>query len=341
MRYVSLFALGLLAGCAGPTVVGTAPVPHTPAEESDFQSFLAQLTTDAEAQGLNTQLIRQAFGANPQPYGEAPVQQAAQPEFTNTFNIYVGKRLSPERIGKGESLYRQYAEELAAIESQTGVPAGVIVSLWGLESNFGGYQGTHPTINALATLAWQNKARRAFFTREFFAALQVAEQTGQGIDMKGSWAGAVGQSQFMPTNYLKLGKDGNGDGKVDLFGTVEDVHASIANFLQKAGWKPGSPWKHETNITQAQYDGVKDSAKINQRGLSEPFTPAQWQAMGITPPAGVPASHKIRLYQPQGPGTPILFTGPNFDVILDWNRSSYFAYTVFSLADIYQPKQVK
>lgn len=325
------FALFLTA-CT--TMSAPAPtsssLPRTNANGETFESFYVKLRKEAVSKGYSGKQLDAAFGKTPTPIGAVIKSENAQPELVRTFAEYTGGMLSANRIAQGTSNYIEHKTDLTATQQRTGVPASVVVALWGIETNFGKVQGAHPIVPALATLAWQSP-RAEYFRKETFAALEVAKRTGkEPANLMGSWAGAMGQCQFMPSSYLAYATDGDNDGIADIWTNEADVFASAATYLQKRGWKSGMPWRFDIA------DGFDTkNLKLNSRGLSEPMDLATFKARGFKMPTehkNISNSEKFRYYKPQAEG-PAYLLGPNFSVILSWNNSSYFAWSVLSLAD--------
>jgi membrane-bound lytic murein transglycosylase B len=259
--------------------------------------------------------------------------EQTQPEFTRSFQAYTGRMLTSTRVATGQNYVQAHADLLQPISARTGVPASVIVALWGLETNYGRIQGNHPVIPALINLAYQSP-RAPYFRQELFNALAVVKRTQTPpAQLKGSWAGAMGQCQFMPSSYLAYGTDGNADGRVDIWQTPADVFASTATYLRAKGWQPGQPWRIAL-AQPLQLNGLS----VNQRGLSQPQSLAAWRRRGLLlPEQTLPRSSQWQHFQPV-PGGPAYLVGPNFQTILAWNNSSYYAYSVLSLADSLTPK---
>ncbi|MBI1309022.1 MAG: lytic murein transglycosylase [Proteobacteria bacterium] len=339
-----LLAAAVLASCAtAPTghvrhgkkssATGAKTAAEAQLDQKAFLKFYNQLKADAAAHGHKPELLDAAFSGAPQPIPSVISAEAAQPETTRTFAAYVGPMLSRERIDAGVQNIRQYRRPLENASQHTGVPISVIVALWGIETNFGARQGENPIIPSLVTLAWKSP-RGDYFRKEVFASLTVLEKTGmKPSELQGSWAGALGQCQFMPSSYLAYAQDGDGDGKADIWHNEADVFASAATYLQAKGWKAGLPWRVELGSVP-NLQGVS----VNARGLSEPMSLSAWKKRGLATLkngalVGVPSSTRFRVYEPQ-PGGPAFLLGPNFDVVLRWNNSSYFAYSVLSLADM-------
>lgn len=346
-----LLAAALVASCAsqpstpvsgkGKTTKST-PAKEAPAlsakDKKEFATFYANLKAEAAQKGLNANALDEAFGGEPQPITSVLMAEQTQPETTRTFAAYVGPMLSEQRITTARSKMQEHRRPLENISNHTGVPVGTMVALWGIETNFGARQGENPILPSLITLSWRS-ARADYFRSEVFAALKVLDKTGMHpADLKGSWAGAMGQCQFMPSNYLAYAKDGDGDGKADIWTNEDDVFASTATFLKAKGWKGGQPWRVQL-AGPVNTSGVT----VNARGLSDPLPLKEWQKRGLKAAKGasfkgLPAYAPSRIYEPE-PGGPVYLLGPNFDVVLKWNNSSYFAYSVLTLSDILESGQ--
>lgn len=328
-----------LLAMAGAVLAGCATMPGEESlSQSEFEAFYQSFRMKVQSEGLRGEALDAAFGGRIAPVGAVLSSEKSQPETVRTFSSYVASMLSETRRTKGVALMAEHNTALKRAEAESGVPASVITALWGIESNFGVNQGTHPVIPGLVTLAWKSP-RGEFFGREAINALKVAEKEGMDPAMiRGSWAGAMGQCQFMPSTFLKHAKDGDGDGREDIWDNPADVFASAGNYLKALGWKRGTPWRMKANASVRLDD---DKTKFNERGLSEPQTIAQWQQWGVVGVGGTfnsfgPPETKTRLYKPLGENGPLFMVGPNYDVILGWNRSSYFATSVLLLAESYE-----
>ncbi|HEX2858737.1 MAG TPA: lytic murein transglycosylase [Alphaproteobacteria bacterium] len=319
-KHLGLLFVVLLAGCANAPSekAGTAGSTAPSAANADFTRFYKQFR--ATLSPSQAKLFTDSFNGNVVPYRVAQKAARSQPELTKTFEEYVGPMLKAERVSVARARLEENRDVLEQIALKTGVPPEVVIALWGIETNFGNSQGKHPVIPALATLAWESH-RQEFYQKELHAALDLTEQNNFGPDIKGSWAGALGQPQFMPSTYLRAGVDGDGDGRVDLFNDLPDVFASTANLLKLNGWKRGLAWR----ITLPE-NAPAPNLKLNERGLSEPFDPSGYKL------AGIAGGEKYRYYRPTS--GPAFLLGPNFTAVLRWNNSSYFAYSVLALADM-------
>lgn len=328
MRLTAALLAIILASCASgsPSQFPTESKAYNAKPKQSFNAFYQNLRAEIQAEGLPPELLDKAFGNNPQPIAAVLESEQKQPEFTRTFSQYVGSMVSEQRLSEGRALYHQHRKALKRVEAETSVPASVIVALWGAETHYGKVTGGHPVIPALATLAWSSP-RAQYFRTETIAAIRIADQLNfPPSELTGSWAGALGQCQFMPTNYLKRARDGNDDGIIDIWHTQADVFASAGNFLGYLGWQQGQPWK-----VRAPAKLEMDDIKLNDRGLSEPMATGAWNARGAH---NLPfaADDELRYYKPEA-DQPAYLLGPNFDVIMRWNKSSYFAWSVLTLAD--------
>lgn len=251
-----------------------------------------------------------------------------QPEFVQTFGQYLAARLTPSRIERGRQLYLQHRSFLDQLTRQYGVPGQYLVAFWGLETNFGSYLGTMPTLDSLATLACDPR-RSDFFTEEFLNALHLMDREQLQVDqMRGSWAGAVGHTQFMPSSYLKYAVDGDGDGRINLWSSEQDALASGANFLASLGWVAGQRWGREVQLPmQFDYFSV---------GLNRPRSVGEWASLGLQTAFGsdLPeADFEAAVLVPSGAGGPAFLVYDNFEVIMRWNRSESYALSVGLLAN--------
>lgn len=251
----------------------------------------------------------------------------SQPEFVSTFPDYFSKRVNQWRIDKGREKLQIHRDFLQELTTQYGIPGHYIVSFWGLETNYGGYKGNMSTLDALATLACEPRRAR-YFTQELFLALKLMDRENLNkAQMQGSWAGAMGHTQFMPTAYTNYAIDGDGDGVVNLWESEKDALASAAHFLWKLGWTPGLRWGREVALPKGfDYSLAGGGAK----------TLTQWRELGLTKAnrealssADIPA----RLIIPAGAKGPAFLTYANFRTIKRWNNSEFYGIAVGRLAD--------
>ena len=296
------------------------------ANSQSFEDFLNQVRKTATEQGVSKATIDKAF------FGLTPnldilKSDSAQAEFNQNFWHYVNKRVSQVRLNNGNDTLKQNASLLNKTSQKYGVPAYVLVAFIGLESNYGNYMGNENLVRSLATLAYDPR-RSGFFTKEFIALLKLIDNNTIPLDAKGSWAGAMGAVQFMPTNVIAYGVDANNDGKVNLWNDKEDIYASAANFLNKLGWEKGEKWGREASIPK-NFD-------YRLTGLETKRTVNEWAALGVLRGNGsrLPKSNfKASLIVPMGHRGPAFLVYRNFDTILGWNRSILYALSVAYLSD--------
>ena len=296
------------------------------ANSQSFEDFLNQVRKTATEQGVSKATIDKAF------FGLTPnldilKSDSAQAEFNQNFWHYVNKRVSQVRLNNGNDTLKQNSSLLNKTSQKYGVPAYVLVAFIGLESNYGNYMGNENLVRSLATLAYDPR-RSGFFTKEFIALLKLIDNNTIPLDAKGSWAGAMGAVQFMPTNVIAYGVDANNDGKVNLWNDKEDIYASAANFLNKLGWEKGEKWGREASIPK-NFD-------YRLTGLETKRTVNEWAALGVLRGNGsrLPKSNfKASLIVPMGHRGPAFLVYRNFDTILGWNRSILYALSVAYLSD--------
>lgn len=251
-----------------------------------------------------------------------------QPEFVQTFTGYFSKRVTDWRINKGREKFAEHRDFLTALTKEYGVPAHYLLAFWGLETNFGNYKGKIPTLQALTTLACDQR-RSNYFSSELVKALLLLERENlEPGQMIGSWAGAMGHTQFMPTAYLKYARDGDGDGKIDLWNSEQDALASAANFLKNLGWKAGFRWGREVHLPE--------SFDYQLAGKTHPKSLSFWNEQQVTQVSGQALGDsdiKSALLIPAGYTGSAFLVYSNFDVILRWNNSEYYGIAVGHLAD--------
>lgn len=298
------------------------------AQSGSFEAWLAQFRDEAAAEGISAATLDQALDGI-EPIAEVIERDRRQPEGRLTFRDYNRRVLSPTRIERGRELMREHRALLERVAADYGVQARFIVALWGIESSYGSFTGEFPVVGALATLAYEGR-RAAFFRKELLQALRIVDQGDvTPAQMMGSWAGAMGQSQFMPSSYLAHAVDYDGDGRRDIWSTHPDIFASIANYLAKAGWNSRYTWGRQVQLP--------DKLEAVPAGLEVVRPLPEWHALGIRRANGhdLPrvALNASLLQMDDGEG-PAYLVYKNFRVLMAWNRSTYFALTVGELADL-------
>ncbi|CNC08278.1 lytic murein transglycosylase [Yersinia pseudotuberculosis] len=298
-------------------------------DPSQFPAYVEQLKAQARAKGYTTETLDTAF-ANIHFVDRVIKSDRNQLEKKITLDDYLTRVLPRKRIEQGRALYQRYQPQLSQVSAQYGVPGRYIIALWGMESAFGQIQGKEDVISALSTLAFEGR-REAFFTKELMAALEIIHQ-GKVDDpqLRGSWAGAMGQSQFMPSSFLTYGADGDGDGKIDIWNNIDDVFASTANYLSTQGWKSEQGWGQEVTLPQ--------DFNVKLAGLDDGQAKrvAQWQKLGITPVQNVhfaESDARAWVIIPDDLKGRAFLVYDNFRTIMHWNRSYYFAISIGMMAD--------
>ena len=304
------------------SAAATASVP-----EPEFDVWLAGLEAEARERGVSDATLDAALS------GVAPIPEVIeldrrQPEGPGNFCRYLERRLTPTRVARGQRVLAEHAPLLREVSETYGVPARYLVALWGLETNFGDYQGEFPVVPALVTLA--HDARRAeFFRGQVFAALRILDEGHRPVaDFRGSWAGATGHVQFMPSTFLEYAVDHDGDGRKDLWSSLPDALASAANYLRRSGWRAGEGWGRPVALPP---ELAEDAARL---GSPRPLD--EWQLLGVRDLAGGPlpeASLHGRVVLPMRADGPAYLVYRNYGAFLAWNRSTFFAVSVGTLAD--------
>jgi len=294
---------------------------------TDFEQCKTELSQQAVAQGVSGETANKVF-ANIQYQPRVITLDRSQPEFVQTFPGYYGKRVTEWRIGKGREMYAKHRELLRKLSQKYGVPAHYLVAFWGLETNFGSYKGKMNVLNSLATLACDER-RSTYFTKELITAVKLLERESlDQTQMVGSWAGAMGHTQFMPSAYMNYAIDGDGDGQINLWDSEEDALASAANFLSQLGWQPGFRWGREVNLPK-NFD-YRDTGYKNRQAITN------WDQMGITKANGESlgsSDEKGYVVVPAGHNGPAFIAYHNFRIIMRWNNSEFYAISVGKLAD--------
>lgn len=322
--------LFLLLGCLFLLFSPSALAQEVP---QDFAAWLELLREDARSAGISEKTLDAALADLKAPEPRVIELDQKQPEKTESLKAYVAARVSEKRIVEGRLMLKDYPTWLGRIERKYKVQRRFIVALWGIESNYGQHTGKHPVIPALVTLAYDTR-RGEYFRKELLAALKILDDGHVSLSrMKGSWAGAMGQFQFMPSSYQHYAVDADGDGRIDIWGSVPDALASAANYLAKAGWKNDQTWGRAVKLTQ--------KLDSSQTGLDTRLSLSRWQALGVRRSNGraLPRRNlKASLIIPDGAAGPAYLVYSNFRALRRWNRSNSFAVAVGTLADSYAEK---
>ena len=293
----------------------------------EFEACVTAIGHRAVQDGISQSTVTEVLGGVEQL--ERVIQaDRKQPEFTQTFYDYYRIRVTQSRIEKGRELGNQHLTLLKQVSQQHGVPWQYLVAFWGLETNFGRYFGKLHIPSALATLACDTR-RAEFFTQQLLATLKIVDAGHMNIEqLTGSWAGAMGHMQFMPTTYLEHARDGDGDGKADLRGSLVDAFHSAAAYLKAIGWQSGYRWGREVILP--------DGFDFALAGRHQPQPLGTWRKLGVTSVSGSQLPDvdlSAALLLPSGQFGPAFLVYGNFDIIMKWNRSEFYALSVGILAD--------
>jgi lytic murein transglycosylase len=327
-----------------PFAGGTAQAQVAVVSEEGFQDYLPQLRAQAQAAGVSQRTLDQIFPTlqlsrraieldRAQPGGTAG--NSAVPPFAP----YLAQHVSPTLISRGRQRYSENVSRLNEIGRRYGVEPSVLVAIWGKETSYGGGMGDFDLPNALASLAYEGR-RRQLFSEEFIATLKMYERGFPRSQLKGSWAGAFGHPQFLPSVYLRLGVDGDGDGRSDIWRSHIDALASIANYLSNAGWKPNLSWGYAASVPEGfDRSGMSTRlvsprcARVHERH-SRWMTFGEWRRLGVVPLGRSPGDNEMAsLLEPDGPGRTAFLLTTNYRTILDYNCSNFYALSVGLLAD--------
>ena len=314
------------------------------AQDAGFRSYLETLRPKARAMGIRSSTLDSVFPTltpNPrvvqldqnQPGGGAysPIPN---------FEPYRRQHVDAARISRGRTAYQANRTRLARIEAETGVPEEIMVAIYGHETNYGSYTGDFDLIRSLATLSYEGR-RRSLFEPELLATLKMLDNGVPRSRLVGSWAGATGYPQFLPSVYLRLAKDGDGDGRADIWNSEADALASIANYFVNAGWRRGQAWGVAVSVP-ANFNRASVMAKLSPARCPRVFnrhsrwlSMAEWRSRGVVPAGSSwPADTVMAtLLEPDGPGKTAYLLTSNYRAILDYNCSNFYALSVGLLAD--------
>lgn len=331
-----LAALASAAGLASSLLLGAAAAQD---QRPPFDEWLAGLRAEAVAAGISEDTVEAALATVEAPEEVVVTRDRTQPERVQTLDEYLEQRLGARTVRTARELAGRHRALLGRVADRFGVPAPVLVAVWGLESNFGRFTGTYPTVAALATLAYDPR-RSTLFRAELIEALRILDRGLVDLDdMKGSWAGAMGQPQFMPSSYLRHAVDFDEDGRPDIWQSEADVFASIANYLANAGWVAGERWGREVRVTRQVMDRLdrevpmraSSCGALRQITVDRPL--ADWQALGVRLASGADL--------PRAEMTASLVRGQNrnflvyrnYLALLDYNCSNAYGISVGLLSD--------
>ena len=332
-----------LTGASAEEVVQPLPIQRDESPASaPFTAYVQQLAAQARAEGVSETTISAMTGGltpNSRVISLDRAQPAGPPG--SGFPLlapYISDHVDRNRIEGGKRVLFSGPGLAQQIEREYGVPAQIVIAIWGHETNYGGYAGDFDLARSLATLAWEGR-RRDLFAGEFVDLLKIADTGVPRSTLVGSWAGAFGNPQFLPSVYLRLAVDGDGDGRKDIWTNRTDTLFSIANYFRDAGWRPGQPW----GVAVSLPDGFNPDAYWGE--LTSPVCPRvherhsqwktvhEWRELGVSPQAPIGDDVMASLFQPDGQGAKAWLLTGNYRVILEYNCSNYYAMSVGLLAD--------
>lgn len=339
---IAVFALLALAVAGAPPGSAPAVAQSLSSDGLSFDAYLELLKARARGEGVNEATIdRMTAGIIPNPRVIQLDQNQPGSATTRGYPLmssYIATHVDAARIGGGRAVFAQHRDPLARIEQDYGVPGPILVAIFGHETSYGRVKGDFDLARSLATLAWEGR-RRELFAGEFVALMKIADRGYGRSQLVGSYAGAFGNPQFLPSVYLRLAADGDGDARADIFTNRADTFASIANYFRDAGWRPGQPWGVRAAVPEEFDVGAYRTRitspvcpRVHER-LSRWMTVAEWRAVGVVAQRGLPDATMVSLFQPDGPGTPAWLLTGNYRAILEYNCSSYYALSVGLLAD--------
>jgi lytic murein transglycosylase len=357
MRYRVLPPLLLLAACTTPAPKGPPPLPPPPPPvavtppppkpafvaptNAEFERWKAAYRAAALARGVPASTLDAVF-TGMQPSQRAIDLDRNQPGDGRAarFDAYLARQVDAGRINGGTAAANRMAAPLASAQARTGVPAEIMTAIWGLESAYGKVTGNFDVPTALATLAWEGR-RAKLFTAELDAALDIiTKNLAPRSALTGSWAGAMGQPQFLPSSYLAYAVDGDGDGRADIWKSSPDALASIGNYLKLKGWQPGLSWGNVVTVPPGfDREAIRNPEKpktcvrpLERHSRSLPIS--EWKALGLTSATAFPADTvKAVLIEPDGPEGKAYLTTANYRVIMEYNCSNFYALSVALLGD--------
>ena len=340
MSRLLFLLLPLLALAAAPAARQEPPPSALPAENPQpFQAWLADFVTEARSRGYSDALLNQTVATLPDPLPQVIQSDRNQAELNPGFDRYLDARLTRAMVTRGREVGREHAAVLGRIEKTYNVQRRFILAIWGIESRFGRLTGRTPVFRALATLAWEPR-RSDFFRNELYHALMMVDRGYIDAEsMTGSWAGAMGQTQFMPTSYMSYAVDFDGDGHRDIWKSNPDAMASIANYLKGYGWKDDETWGREVRVSPQALERIAATIPKRPMGcyavrnMTERRPLAEWRELGVTRVDGSALPKADLTAGLVDVGERKFLVYPNYDAILGYNCAHYYALTVALLGD--------
>jgi membrane-bound lytic murein transglycosylase B len=336
LRWIAAVALAVVV-CVGTVHVQEPPPVAPVATPPPFDEWLSDLRAEAIARGIRREIVDEALG-DLKPVEQILERDRTQAEFALDLDTYLERRLTRLTVRTAQRMMDRHRALLKKITAKYDVPGDVIIAVWGLESNFGRFAGVRPTIAALVTLAYDPR-RASLFRQELFNALEIVNRGDIELArLKGSWAGALGQPQFMPSSYLKYAQDFDADGRRDIWSSLPDVFASIAYFLQQHRWKPGQLWGREVRVPEGVREKLNDLPRrptgCRAERLMTTLTPLEaWRKLGLKTSAGgeLPKARIEASLVPAGSRFYLVYG--NYDALLGYNCAHSYALSIALLAD--------
>ncbi|WP_258807078.1 lytic transglycosylase domain-containing protein [Pseudidiomarina sp. CB1] len=310
------------------TAFVVAPKAVLAADEAGFADYVQKIKAEAIEKGYSEATLEKAF-ANAKFYERSVSADKNQPEFKLTLDTYLPRAVPEWKAEQAVEKYNEHKELLEEVGAKYGVQPRFIVALWGIETNFGGYTGGFDVVSALTTMAYEGR-REEFFKNQLWQALTIIEEGHIDVEqMQGSWAGAMGQTQFMPSSFMAYAVDYDGDGRKDIWNSMGDVFASAANYLKNAGWRDDVTWGRQVQLPE-DFD-------VSMAELKNKKTLAEWQALGVRKLDGTDlptrADIEAAVVIPDDKEGRVYLAYANYDALMRWNRSHYFVAAVGYLSD--------
>lgn len=324
------------------SLLGLPAAPISAQQNLSFDAYLQLLIARARAEGVSEATL-QRMTSDLTPSSRVVELDRSQPGSATSSGYpplapYIASHVDAARINGGRREFQNASSTLNAIERRYGVPGEILVAIWGHETAYGSVKGGFDLSQALATLAWEGR-RRELFASEWVALMKVADKGYPRSQLKGSWAGAFGNPQFLPSVYLRLATDGDSDGRADIMNNRADTLASIANYFRDSGWRAGQPWGVRAYVPSGfNPDAYRSKlvapvcSRVHERH-SQYKTVREWRALGVQPQRSISDDTLASIFQPDGPGSPAWLLTTNYRVILEYNCSNYYAMSVGLLAD--------
>ena len=314
------------------------PPPAVPAASlPPFETWLADVRSEALTRGIRQDIVDAAL-ADIQPVEQILDRDRTQAEFTLDLTSYLKRRLTRTTLRNAQQMHTAHRDLLESVGKKYGIQSRVITAVWGLESNFGRFAGVRPTIPALATLAYDQR-RGPLFRAELFSALEILNRGDIELaNLKGSWAGALGQPQFMPSTYLKFSQDFDGDGRRDIWTSLADVFASVAFYLREHGWSETSTWGREVAVPKASRAAIlklprREDGCRAERALTEPLPLERWRKLGVKTTGNRPLPGAKVDASMVTDGVRFFLVYKNYEALLAYNCATSYAISVAMLSD--------